>query len=397
MLAIAIAIAAAAAPVHLSIRVPGATFDGDVPIATAPAASKPADVLAADAVALADLATSLQTIDDLDDYGRVVFAAAAIDALPVVIRPSGPTRTVSEAIAAGEWTARDRRLAIGAVLRDEGYDVIVVNAVLGAPVLGLRTSDTVLNVDALTIDWSNAPSERWVLWDGDGRIGHLGRSLADLTVAEAAPARGHAFAFVPHVLPAFVRADLRTVAFPIAGTHEHLEFDVPTLAPAWLALYPELEFAAAVDHARAAVGPVRGLDHLATAGLTEPQVLDRLLRTVQGDLTYRAPTPLEPIATTLTTRVADCDGYALLLAVLLLDLGYSRDDLRGISWPDHQALAIHPRATGPVDATSVDVGGRDYFILDPTYFETQGGTLISRWGDVPYARGTRVAVEELGS
>lgn len=388
--------AAAPLPVHLSVHVPGAALAGDWSIADAAIHTRPADVLAADAVALAAVAAGLKTVDGLDDYGRVVLAAAAIDALPVAIRPSGPIRNVREAIAAGEWTSRDRRLAIGAVLRDQGYDVLAVTSVLGQPLIALRTTDTALNADTITVDWTGSPSELWLMWDGDGRIGYLDRGVADLDVPEDAPAHGRAFSFVPMALPAFIAAHTEPVALAIDGTSDRLEFTVPVEAAAWLRYYPTLEFPAAVAQARAAIGTIHGLDHLATPGLSEPAVLDRLLRTVQADLTYRAPTPLEPLATTLTTRVADCDGYALLLAVILLDMGYPSADLRGVSWPDHQALAVHPRATGPVNGTSLDVDGRDYFVLDPTFFVTQDGALITRWGDVPWSRGSRAVVEDLG-
>jgi len=392
--------------VHLRADVFGARMDTPVQVPAVQARGDALSVLDANARALQDVAIWVELSAravDLDDYGRFRLLVAAVDALPVRTGGRASTRvTVSDALRSGRWTDQDRLLAIGGGLRAMGVAAAPFHAPDGRLLLGVSCDDRDLNVDAIEHDWRlvrNGQRQhvrvRWVLWDGQRALGTVGGATGVKPLDRALP-HGRALSLATPRAPDFTYS--RTIRQTRQVQGQPVSFVRHPDAAAWLALSPELRLPAGLDAAREHVRRT-GLDRQARhhlRGLTsEVDRMDALIRLVQASFVYE-PGPVRTLPELLERGRGDCDQLSLLLAALLLELGYSRDDLLVVSWPDHLGLAVRPRSgPGPSGATAVQLDTGRYVLVDVTHYMWNGSRLVSRWGRTSPEHGTQVTVRRL--
>jgi hypothetical protein len=386
----------------------GVRFDTPLRIQVAhPVARTPVGVLEADRRALAPMAkwidASAEAVD-LDDYGRLMLVVTALDALPVrVAALDGPPRSVSEALQSGVWTATDRLLAIGGGLRAVGVDVNVFTNRRGHTLLGVRALDEDLNVNAVRQRWAvlsggvrSEAEVNWVLWDGAGAIGRLGPGEIDGVRAQlkAAPT-GRGLRFGDRAVPDFALRRTRPASLSLADSGRRLEYVQHPDAAGYLALFPELRFAAQVGLARRELRRL-GLDRAVRQAVadapTEVALVDTLIRTLQESFVYE-PGPVRSLHELADRGRGDCDQLSLLLAAMLLEVGYDGDDVVGVQWEDHLGLALRARdGVGPPGGSGVDLAAGRYHLVDVTHYVYENGQLASRWGRTAPEHGRQVEI-----
>lgn len=382
-----------------------ATFDAPAPAAEDPSTDLGA-LYAADREQLAELADQVAAVADqegLRDYGRFRLAVLAVDSLGIRTEDEAGHHTVAGGRAAGAWSPSSRVLAVGAILRNQGYKVAPQD-VDGAAILALPLAEDLKPYNCYVAKAKvSTPRRRggpvpkeyvflWLLWDGAQRLGvptRSGQVLVPLSDLTSAPDRG--FALVDRVLPAFTLQNPEPRTFPIHGHEDRvLPWSQHPDARAWLAYYPSLHFQHQVRHAReelASTGIQEGLDGLLALGLPEKELVDTLLRSVQAHIDYQEG-PLRDLYDILEDRTGDCDQMCLVMSSLLVAAGWSVEDLRSFQWPGHLALGVRARGeTGPA-GVFVEVDGQRFHALDPAFINRVDGALVSEWGQLNdrYAR-----------
>lgn len=404
-----------AAPVSTTVQLRGdffgAAFDTPLRVEAAPPMSRDAlGLLDADRRALAPLARWVDrsaAAVGLDDYGRFRLVVSAIDALPVrLTEVGGGRRTVSEAIDAGTWTSTDRLLAIGGGLRAVGFDVNVFVNAQGHTLLGLRSADADLNVNAVHHKWETLRGGRrsqvqvsWVLWDGVRPVGRLAPgALRGVKAQDRAQPTGRPLHFGDRTVPGFALRRSREASMALAGTGRTLRYTRQPDAASYLALFPELRFADQVGLARAELHQM-GLDEAIRRATRdapdEVALIDALIRTLQQAFVYE-PGPVRSMHELAATGHGDCDQLSLMLAALLIEVGYGGDDVVAVQWDDHLGLAVRARnGQGPPGGTGVDLDGGRYHLVDVTHYAYENGRLASRWGRTSPEHGRRVEIVPL--
>lgn len=415
MLILTLATALATAPtlttpssqdVQIQLRgdVYGARMDTPIRVRAIASASDPVSVLDANARALSDLASwvelSAQAVD-LDDYGRFRLVVSAVDALPVRVSSSRASRpmAVSEALRRGTWSASDRVLAIGGALRASGVAVTAFATPTGEVVLGISCDDHSLNVDAVEHRWRSSSGEtrvRWVVWDGQqpiGRVDDEGR----LRGLEGRPPSGRALELVSARAPAFARSRAVPHQVSLRGATGSLSLVRHPDAAGWLSLAPErhlsVGLASAREHVRASGLLSAARRH--TRGIADESArIDALIRLVQGAFVYE-PGPVRTVPELLERGRGDCDQLSLVLGALLMELGYTEDELVIVSWPDHLGLAVRPKGAFPKNAAHLTLEDGRYVLVDVTHYVWTGDRLTSRWGRTSPKHGSQVTVRRL--
>jgi hypothetical protein len=398
--------------VHVEGDFFGVTYDTPLRIeAAVPAGDDPEAILQANALQLRPLAGWVDVAAEavhLDDYGRLRLIVTAVDDLGLKVVPGSASRTVHEAVSRGAWTAEDRRLAVAGGLRAAGYAVSLFEDPRGELLLGVGVGDDVLNVHSVTHSWAwveggqrRETEIRWVLWDGSSRMGDLPDGVSAGNVRSrrgGGPPSGRVMSLAAREVPAFVLRRGVPATMVLDGTGAEVAYTRRPDAAAWLSLYPELKFEHQVSAARRelkAMGLDVAIREAARRSPDEVALVDTLIRSVQRHFTYR-PGPVRSLHELAADRFGDCDGLSSWMAAMLLELGWTADDVVALSFGDHLALAVRPRrGSGPDGGVGIELQGDRYSVVDVTNYVHDGQRLVSRWGASGHPRGRSASVLRL--
>lgn len=329
----------------------------------------------------------------LDAYGRLMLvrALAMQPALDTRTRP----RTFAQAWKAA-WDERSRAQFVAAQVKLMGYPAFVFSAG-DRWLVGLPTSDTELNartqslsVERKTLLKSETAAFTFVLWDVQGRIGDplvppgTEIKLVDELSVIFDARGGKTFDFSRRTVPESLRANKRSGAFRWPGG-KAVGYDVFPDVAAYLRYFPEHNFAvqAAVD-----ADEVRrtGLGKLLAGFHTgdEARFVSEMLQAVQLNFKYELG-PLRSAPEVFDDMKGDCDQLSLILARLLIDAGYAPEAIAAVTWDtaDHLGLAVRPRKAPPAGQSfKYVINGKDYFVLDTTYYHKREDELVTAWGEM---------------
>ncbi|MFT7519269.1 MAG: hypothetical protein ACI9MC_001409, partial [Kiritimatiellia bacterium] len=301
----------------------GAEFDTPMQIEARPPTARTAPLVMASAERelryVASWIEASATEVGLDDYARLRLTVAAVDSLPVrVIRGRTVQRSPSVALADGVWTSTERMLAIGGLLRAQGYGVRTFGNERSDVYLGLRAKDEGLNVNSVTQTWAvtkggarSQLSVTWMLWDGQQRLGRLGggeQALRGLNMLAAGAPDGESFSFYDRSVPTFALKRREPASLQLHG----LDLSVPyTRRPdlaSYLELFPEFHFGWQIKLARQEVEWLelgKGLREVTRRAPDEVALVDTLIRTLQASFVYE-PGPLRSMAEIVESKKGDC-------------------------------------------------------------------------------------------
>jgi hypothetical protein len=328
----------------------------------------------------------------LDDFGTFML----VRSLALNIRLDGLNRPRRFHDAWGKsWDERSRAYFVYAVLNQLNYRAVLFTA-NGRMLIGIPTTDTELNArtSSITIERSffgvkKALQRTYLLWDVQGRIGdpQTGPAEADLaTPLETIFERdaGRPVDFRRREIPEELTARKTTAVLRWPGGRAAAFNVYPDLAR-YLELYPEHHFAAQMrlekDEIRR-TGLAHSLKTFA-AGVPEDRFVTELLQAVQISFRY-SPGPLRSVHEILASGEGDCDQLAAVLALLLLEAGYSQDAIAAVIWngADHMGLAIRPKNKAPAGGAQLTLRGNTFYILDPTFYRKRESEIITAWGDM---------------
>lgn len=338
----------------------------------------------------------------LDAYGRLMLVRTL--AMTPRIDTRAKPRTLTQA-ADGSWDERSRAQFVATQVQLMGYPAFVFSA--GERwLVGLPTNDPDLNartqsvsVERKTLLKSEKASFTFVLWDVQGRIGDPlvppGAEIKlvdDLSVIFDARG-GKRFDFRKRAVPESLRANKRSGVFRWPGG-KAVGYDVFPDVAAYLRFFPEHTFAvqAAID-----ADEVRrtGLGKLLAGFHTgdEARFVSEMLQAVQLNFKYTLG-PLRSAPEVFDDLQGDCDQLSLVLARLLVDAGYAPDAIAAVTWDtaDHLGLAVRPRKAPPAgQGFKYVIHGKDYYVLDTTYYHRREDELITAWGEMNPENRTRSA------
>jgi hypothetical protein len=358
-----------------------------------------------------DIASALGEIADrenLDDYGLLMAVRAVARSIDLG-NSEGPVRFHD---AWGKsWNEHSRAIFVAAVLNRLGYRAIALEkpdgAVVGLPVddPGLNARTQTLSIERTFFFKRNSIDRTYLLWDIDGRLGApAGRALETQLLSELSQIverdPGKLFQFDAYRVPERIPRTGKAATFRWPGGRVLSYRTFPEVAE-YLRLFPEHHFAARVPLEREEMrrsGLADGLARLAAED--EEDFVTGLLQAVQGHFTYTLG-PLRTAPEILNDQQGDCDQIALILALVLLESGYSVDALRAVFWEDadHLGLALRPRNAPPKDggAAHYKINGKPYYVIDPTYYSRRNDELVTRWGDMdPENRKRTTTIYQLG-
>lgn len=329
----------------------------------------------------------------LDVYGRLLLVRA-FAMLPALESRSRP-RTFAQAVDAG-WDERSRAQFVAAQVQLMGYPAFVFSAG-DRWLVGLPTADTDLNartqsvsVERKTLLKSETAAFTFVLWDVQGRIGDplvppgTEIKLADELSVLFDARGGKTFDFRKRTVPESLRANKKSGVFRWPGG-KAVAFDVFPDVAAYLRFFPEHNFAvqAAVDAdevRRTGLGKLLAGFHTGDEG----RFVSEMLQAVQLNFKYELG-PLRSAPEVFDDMTGDCDQLSLVLARLLVDAGYAPDAIAAVTWEtaDHLGLAVRPRKAPPAGQSfKYVINGKDYYVLDTTYYHKREDELITAWGEM---------------
>ena len=349
---------------------------------------------------------------DFDDYGVFRLVVSSIDGMDIVLKPSSDREfsTLAQAIRRGWWSKNERILAIGGALRTLGYAVSLYSLPDNTLLLGLGTQDPDLNVASISVNWTigSGNQERevfveWMLWDGFSRLGHFEmtegqQTLDDLVHLESEPPTDRFFSFMERRNPSFTVRKKTSVEVPVEDTRAGLRMThYPNLAR-WYALYPEFDFARQVQFVKQErdllrMGP--SIRRIVSQSDGEEEAVNRILRAIQAHFTYQIG-PLRSMSEVVDSRVAKCDQMAMMMLISLLEMGFEKDELVTLHWPQHLALGVRARGAEP-EGHSVSLANGRFFVLDMTYYVYENKRLVSRWGGLSDEYGVDIQVGSLAA
>jgi hypothetical protein len=125
--------------------------------------------------------------------------------------------------------------------------------------------------------------------------------------------------------------------------------------------------------------------HAATAGMTEDEALNFLLRFVQTAFAYKTDDDQFGrekymfVEETLAYPYSDCEDRAVLYAWLVREV--AKGEVIGLSYPGHVATAVRLRNM-KAGAATVDFDGKRYVVADPTYIGADLGMAMPQYVNV---------------
>lgn len=341
------------------------------------------------ALALADIAKRYP----LDDFGRLMLLREL--ALAVPLDPTAGPMAFHDAWHRG-WSATSRAVFVAAQLNLQGVRAVVMLSG-GVPLVGLPVNEPNLNArtESITAERrlfqiSKAIERKYALWDVVGRIGAPGdiSNDADLLTPLEELFRndaGRPLDFRKRNVPEILWARKQTGIFQWPGGKAVVYGIFPDVA-AYVQRFPEHSFTAQLaieryDMRRVALGAQ--LLNFADAG--ERVFVSQMLQAVQMNFVYKGGS-LRSIHEILVSGEGDCDQLSLVLALLLLDVGYQPEALAAVMWQDADHLGLALRAQKDLGsmagAAFYSFEGRPFYVLDPTFYHKRETELISSWGEM---------------
>ncbi len=364
------------------LRLFGRTIVISCPVG-APAQPDPdlAHVVARDEAQLRPLAGDLGHRADrleLGPFGRLRLAQAALDGLGIPLAEVGTT-DVATALDRGSWSEAGRAAALCALLRGVGLAAQLL-ADRSRVLVGVPVEDGPEAFDGLRLELELhgrvggvATSRRmsWLAWDGRGVIGGLppdGPLRGVLPSATLLEGPAGAIRFAARVLPEACFEQPGTGRL-IWGPEDVSSFHhFPSVAD-FVAPLAAARFPAAVRLAREELRPTGLVDVVSRRWSRLPDEVGRvqaLLQAVQASLRH-LEAPNGSIHALLAAGGGSAETLSVLVAALLLELGWSEQRVVGLRFPGHFMLGLSPSGTEPTGVSAFEVGGRRYVPFDPTH------------------------------